>query len=149
MVLYIKDDGVTHINIYSKAKTDLGRYLSNFTQCGLLTEDGSFESIEGYWYWLSSKNDKLRSLHGWEAKHYGRSVGGKDWIDDADFKRKICLAIEYKIKTMPFELWTQFYSSDAPFKHYYVYNDKIVEPKEGKWIIDHITQVRGNNEVNG
>jgi len=148
MILYINDDGVTHINIYSKGKTQLGRYLSNFQQSYLLTEDGNFESIEGYWYWLSSKDDKLRYLYGWEAKQYGRHIGGKDWIEDSTFKRKICLAIDFKIKTMPFELWTEFYSSKIPFKHYYVYNNKIIEPKEGKWLIEYISQVRGNNETN-
>lgn len=45
-------DGIDHINIYSKAKTALGLFLSNFAQCDLETEDGEFSSIEAYWYWL-------------------------------------------------------------------------------------------------
>jgi hypothetical protein len=47
-----KKDGIEHINIYSKGRTALGIFLSNFTQCDLETEDGEFSSIEGYWYWL-------------------------------------------------------------------------------------------------
>lgn len=47
-----KKDGVDHINIYSKGKTSLGRFLSNFAQADIETEDGNFASIEGYWYWL-------------------------------------------------------------------------------------------------
>jgi hypothetical protein len=44
-----KDDGITHINIYSKGKTELGRWLSNFTYHPIETEDGKFDSVEGYW----------------------------------------------------------------------------------------------------
>lgn len=45
-------DGIDHINIYSKGRTALGRFLSNFAQAEIETEDGEFASIEGYWYWL-------------------------------------------------------------------------------------------------
>ena len=57
-------DGIDHINIYSKGKTSLGRWLSNFAKSPIETEDGHFDSIEGYWYWywLSSKDDTLRAL---------------------------------------------------------------------------------------
>ncbi len=48
-----KKDGVDHINIYSKGKTSLGRFLSNFVQADIETEDGDFASVEGYWYWLT------------------------------------------------------------------------------------------------
>ena len=36
-----KDDGITHINIYSQGKTQLGRFLSNFEPSPIETEDGS------------------------------------------------------------------------------------------------------------
>jgi len=46
-------DGVTHVNIYSKAKTELGRWLSNFAYAPIrITGHGRFASIEAYWYWL-------------------------------------------------------------------------------------------------
>jgi len=49
-------DGIDHINVYSKAKTDLGKFLSNFTYAKIKTQDGIFSSIEGYWYWLLSSD---------------------------------------------------------------------------------------------
>jgi len=62
------DDGLSHINIYSKGMTELGRLLSNFANTPVNTpQDGKFTSIEGYWYWLLGKNDNrevLRTLHG-------------------------------------------------------------------------------------
>lgn len=135
------EDGITHINIYSKAKTELGRFLSNFTQCKLNTEDGPFVSIEGYWYWLSCKDDNLRELYGWKAKSYGREFGGTDWCDDDEFKRKILNAIEYKVRHSD-EFYQEFVDSKLPFVHYYVYDGKVVEPKDGKWILNFLTEWR-------
>ena len=44
------EDGITHVNVYSRGLTTLGRWLSNFAHCPIETEDGPFASIEGYWY---------------------------------------------------------------------------------------------------
>lgn len=46
-------DGIDHINVYSKGKTALGRFLSNFAQVDLETKNGNFSSVEAYWYWLT------------------------------------------------------------------------------------------------
>lgn len=136
-------DGVTHINIYSKGKTELGKFLSNFTHSPFHhPTDGKFESIEGYWYWLSCKNDKLRDLYGFEAKKVGRELKGKDWVDSEEFRTKIKQAIIIKIMNMFYTNYNLFLNSTLPFTHYYVYENKIVEVREGKWIIDFITQTR-------
>jgi hypothetical protein len=47
-----KQDGINHINIYSKGKTELGRLLTNFARTPIETPFGHFESGEGYWFWL-------------------------------------------------------------------------------------------------
>ena len=47
-----KQDGISHVNIYSQGKTELGRMLSNFYHYQVITKDGNFTSVEGYWYWL-------------------------------------------------------------------------------------------------
>lgn len=141
------DDGKTHINIYSRASTELGRYLSNFTKCELKTEDGEFCSIEGYWYWLSTKDDTLRSLHGFHAKEYGRKIAGKDWLDDEVFKDKIKKALNYKILNMPEVLFFQFINSTVPFTHYYVYGNKIVNVEEADWILEHIEKRRIESRI--
>lgn len=137
-----KDDGVKHINIYSKGKTKLGKFLSNFTKAPFdHPEDGKFNSIEGYWYWLSAKDDTLRSTYGFQAKARGRELGGKDWIDTDEFKRKIKMAIRHKLHANP-EMRTEFKASTLPFMHYYVYGGKVVEPKEGAWLIEFFRQLR-------
>lgn len=136
-------DGLTHVNVYSQGKTELGRFLSNFAQSPIVTEDGSFASIEGYWYWLSCKDDRLRLLHGYSAKALGREVGGKDWMDDAEFKRKICSAIQFKMETPEAKdiLKRNSHLLHLPLEHYYVYGNKVIRPKEGKWIIDKLESI--------
>lgn len=68
------EDGISHINVYSKGRTGIGRFLSNFTFYPIHTVDGEFHSIEGYWYWLTCRDDRLRYLHGYEAKKLGRNT---------------------------------------------------------------------------
>ena len=49
----LEDDGITHINVYSKGATALGRALSNFARIPVMVvPNGRFESVEAYWYWL-------------------------------------------------------------------------------------------------
>lgn len=135
-----QDDGATHINIYSKAKTRLGFLMSNFTNLPIETSDGHFTSIEGYWYWLGLPEsnvgrESLRLLHGFEAKKQGRALKSKDWQDGTNFKNKILEALRIKVNTY-WELKDLLTKSTLPFTHYYVFSDKVITPKEGQWIID-------------
>lgn len=86
-----KTDGLDHINIYSKGKTILGKYLSHFTKVKIRTiYHGTFLSVEGYWYWLLTRNDNLRSLYGFEAKKVRResSLVFPDYDLTDEFKKK-------------------------------------------------------------
>jgi hypothetical protein len=141
MKLNPENDGIDHINVYSKGKTALGRFLTNFAHTPINCEDGHFESVEGYWYWLSVQDDDLRKVHGWEAKRLGRLLEAQDWVDDEEFKRKILSAIEMKIRLSD-EFYTTFKDSTLPFVHYYVYDHNIVKPKEGKWIMTFLESFR-------
>ncbi len=130
-------DGIDHINVYSKGKTDLGRFLTNFSESKIETEDGQFMSIEGYWYWLSCKDDALRGLSGYQAKARGREMGGKDWLSSIEFKTKILKAIDIKLENNP-DYLNALKNLKLPLKHYYVYGNKIIEPKDGSWILNHL-----------
>ena len=133
-------DGKTYINVYSNGRDPLGRFLSNFTRHPIETEDGRFDSIEGYWYFLSCGDEALRKMSGIQAKNYGRKVGAKDWLEEKEFKRKICSAIKTKILTSNFK--NRFINSFQPFDHFYVYSGKIVRPSEGRWIIEFLEEFR-------
>lgn len=141
------EDGVSHINVYSKAKTQLGRQLSNFAHLPIVLEDdGEFASIEAYWYWLGTNHldrDKLRPLYGFQAKALGREFNAQDWHeDDPQFIDKIKIALTVKLQTYPVLLEVLRALKDLPLKHYYVYGDKAVEPKDGRWIMEHMNSLR-------
>lgn len=99
------EDGVTHLNAYSGAKTELGRFLSNFAYCPIETEDGRFNSVEGYWGWLSIPEDnprreELRGLSGFAAKQRTKellSTGRRRF--ETRFSEKIAAAIHAKFQT--------------------------------------------------
>lgn len=136
-------DGKTHINVYSKGRTKLGRMLSNFYHAEFtIPNDGTFQSIEGYWYWLSCKNDKLRTLHGYEAKRQGRILRAEDWLENPEFKNKIRQAILNKITQNP-DIAKALKASELMLTHYYVdqQNNPIVV-NEADWMLEFIEEVR-------
>lgn len=69
----ITDDGITHINVYSKGKTELGRLLSNFSHTPFYGNDILFNSVEGWWQWFTTgkEYDYLKYLYGFKAKKRG------------------------------------------------------------------------------
>ncbi len=136
------DDGKTHINVYSQGATKLGRFLSNFTRSPIVTEDGPFASIESLWYWLSCRDDRLRTTWGFEAKRLGRELRAQDWLEDEVFKDKIRKAILIKIESFP-KFKEMLVASDKPLTHYYVYNGRVTEVPEADWILDWLEFLRG------
>jgi len=138
-----KYDGIDHINVYSKGKTQLGRWLTNFAHTPFYhIYHGQFQSVEGYWYWLSTNDDKLRELHGWQAKKYGKSVRGKDWPEDVNFQNHIKVALYCKIVQNE-KIKQEFFKNDLPLDHYYVYGDRVVSVPEGRWILETLESIKG------
>lgn len=143
-----KDDGITHINIYSKGETSLGQMLSNFYNniSDIKTKDGKFKSVEGYWYWLSIECDLkdkeiLRTVYGFNAKKVGKQLVDKfgKRFDD-DFENKIIRAIWDKVKQHTL-LFDEKYR-DLPFEHYYNYGGKIYDVKDKYlWMIGAIEKM--------
>lgn len=133
-------DGVDHINVYSGGKTELGRFLSNFSYYPIMTEDGHFDSIEGYWYWLSCRDDRLRKVSGYRAKQLGRALLGLDWFDSEEFKSKICKAIGLKLCSSKYI--DEFKMSSLPFTHYYCYGARIIDVPDSHWILKYLEDLR-------
>lgn len=140
-----ENDGVDHINIYSKGKTTLGRFLTNFAYSPIDTEDGKFNSIEGYWYFLGCGDESLRKLSGFLAKKVGRDNGSPDWQDTEVFKRKILDAIDNKLQRNS-QMKDLLIDCKLPLVHYYVYGNKVVCPKDGQWILDHLKSYQSAKE---
>lgn len=147
------EDGKDFINVYSKGLTPLGRFLSNFEKCVLDLPEGRFSSVEGYWYYLNCFSytlgrEKLKELHGFKAKEYGRSLTKKEWNDDPEFKTKILFAIFQKLLKNPF-MFEKLKACELPLVHYYVHGGKRIEPSEGKWILDFLNGFRRKQCITG
>ena len=136
-------DGIDHINVYSKGRTQLGRWMSNFTESPFKSPNhGYFSSIEGYWYWLKTglKHDNLRGLSGYEAKKVGRLYQPVP-IDEDAFKE--CIKEAMIMKTISDDLHRNLLAtSTLPFIHYYVKNGVVI-PKDGSiWQMDEWENIR-------
>lgn len=134
------NDGIDHVNIYSQGKTELGNWLSNFSYSPInIPEHGLFKSIEGYWYWLGTKDDSLRYLIGYQAKKKGKKLKCIEICND-EFIGFIKKAIDIKIKSDT-RMMEQLIISELPFTHYYVFGG--VKREAGyEWIVEHIEDRR-------
>lgn len=141
------NDGVTHINVYSMGKTELGKLLSNFAHTPFkLDKLGEFASVEGFWYWYfsNSGNNDLRKLHGTQAKFLGQRLmeGKTPEILEID-EQVIIAAIYTKLNQNPY-IVEMLIQNDLPLAHYYVNseNGSIIYKDEYIWITDAIERYR-------
>ena len=140
-----KLDGIEHINIYSKGKTEIGRLLTNFAHTPFIhPEYGRFESVEGFWYWLRNgkQHEELRSMYGFKAKEYGKQF---ESIDCSTFQEDVKEAIRCKLRQNR-KILQMLVDSTLPLEHYYWYGDinnpKVYNLPQYKWIIDEIERIR-------
>ena len=141
---YPTNDGIDHINVYSQGETTLGMLLSNFARTPFTCEDGRFESVEGYWYWLAvvdkQEREVLRTLYGHEAKKVGKFLLTDTFGPGVPtFKLKICKAIRAKLEANGID--KMLAASDLPLVHYYVYGGKKVDAGYS-WIMVFLERLR-------
>lgn len=129
-----EEDGVTHINIYSKGKTELGRWMSNWAYSPFYHPiHGSFDSIEGFWYWLGTQNDLLRTVHGYRAKEIGQAVDRTLVWEKKNFEKEVLYALKLKVEANP-KMEDALRDSHLYLTHYYDYNGRIIELPQFEWI---------------
>ena len=139
-------EGIDHINMYSKSTIPYGRMLSNFHEFPIMTKDGEFKSVEGYWWWLSieecPEREALRYLHGYKAVQTGKELLGEHLRAMVpDFEHRIQLAIWYKMRRNHNLYKTEY--DNLPIVHYYVYGDKIIDKTlTYKWLMDSVNKMR-------
>lgn len=137
------EDGVTHINIYSKGATELGRLLTNFAYTPFNHDIfGQFASVEGFWYFVKTgfKHDHLRDLHGVAAKKEGKQLEAAHF---PYFQQAILSAIRCKMRQP--KLLQLLAESTLPFEHYYYGtpdNAKVIELPQYQWIVDEFERIR-------
>lgn len=137
-----ENDGKTHINVYSRGATAIGRALSHFYQAPFQhPELGYFCSVEGLWYYLKTLDESLRDLAGFEAKKIGRELPIVQVLPPAEFQRLINLGNEAKIQQNP-EILEALGATSLPLTHYYVTKGYGAKPAESEWILAHLEMVR-------
>ena len=148
IILNPLEDGVTHINVYSRGNTLVGRELSNMATLPIKhPEHGHFDTIEGLWWWLSTgkKDDYFRTCKGFDARKNGSKMERRII---QDFREEIKKAIAIKLTTYP-RVLARLLGSDLPLTHYYVYGKEtenpLVRAANGSiWVIRWLEQVRAS-----
>ncbi|ATN92890.1 hypothetical protein QGX11_gp127 [Pseudomonas phage PPSC2] len=140
MIYYPERDGVDHVNVYSKGRTELGQLLTNFADTPFRhPEHGWFRTVEGFWYWLKTgmQYEQLRNVSGWEAK-----MLGKKWpsVELEHFDQKIKTALRAKLVQHP-NILTMLIDNELPLAHYYVMQGRIKQAGY-EWINEYYMQVR-------
>lgn len=144
----VNQDGISYINMYSKAKTAFGRMLSDFYHFPIHTDDGDFQSVEAYWYYLSLPEsvdrDSIRRLYGYRAKQKGRELralaGEENLLFDDRFEEKILSAIRQKIQANR-SLFKESYRN-LPIIHYYVFDGRAFDVTgDFPWLVNGIADI--------
>lgn len=150
-----KNDGIDHINAYSKSLCELGRLLTNFAHTPFEhPQYGRFESVEGAWYFgkLGFVNDEFKKVHGYNAKKLGQKMtkslyGGEEEPPLPDhFKNFIKECISCKLR-QNVDLLNKLVSTNVPIVHYYFYGDPNQDPvvknlDKYNWVTGHIEEIR-------
>jgi len=157
-------DGVTHVNIYSKSKTKLGRSLSHFSNFSFEINNMKFENFEGYYFYILLKEyfkkfdykvpkyftTFLQTYQGSEIRKTVLEFIKINKIKQNElikiknseiFKSQIIQGLKERLKQNKI-LLQMLKENDLPFKHYYVYGDKIIDKNDGfEYIIEFYNKV--------
>jgi len=138
-----ENDGIDHINIWVRGKTELGRMLAHFYESPFEHPFyGSFNSMEGFWHFIRNKehDDRLRSLSGMAAKNLGKE---QNCCRIENFTEIINAANYYKIEQNA-RLKEMFVESTLPFTMYYLFtpkgdaeghSDQVITNASHNWIV--------------
>ena len=151
------EDGITHINMYSKGKTKLGRMLTNMSNIEfkviLNKKEVTFKSLEGYWYFLQiyfltkKINYDFVDIDCFEAK-----IKGKEILANIDrgmteetyerFKGYIIKGLQSKLKKNS-EIYTLISENNLKFAHYYYYgNGEFTQTlPQYNWIVEAVEKI--------
>ncbi len=131
-------DGVDHINIWNKGKTELGRFLNQTSRSDFVhPEYGPFHSVMGFWHWIKSydRDDNYRYLSGGRIKKYATENPGGETFFIKDYQ-EVLLAANYEKIMQKEEMKKLFVESTLPFDHYYLFGDSnvLVKPFGREWV---------------
>lgn len=137
----LQDDGITHINIWSKGNTELGKMLSHFYHAPFKHPYfGNFNCMEGFWHYIASheRPDIFRILNGIKSKLKSQEMRKQKVLTKrhlVNFPQIILDANFHKIVAHP-EIQKLLVESTLPFEHYYVYGkgNVVILPHGSDWL---------------
>jgi predicted NAD-dependent protein-ADP-ribosyltransferase YbiA (DUF1768 family) len=152
-------DGIDHVNVYSRAKTEGGRLLSNFAHTPFTLYGIRFESVEGFYQSMLFDEDQVRAViagtFGNEAKSWGKKSPKREgdavrtWdgrvveFKGEEFHEEIEKAIREKTQQNPSVAAALIATGDLPLTHYYVMWGRPIAPKgETAWLETLLTSLR-------
>lgn len=142
-----ENDGIDHINVYSKSRSKLGRSLSNFAHTPITLQDNYFESVESWWYWTKMININKTTLFpvfsdeqlfeittkvGKDAKSYFRELYPDDSGSFNPTKEELKIAYKQKLIQHP-EIKDLLLLNKLPISHYYMMFDKQISADSTLW----------------
>lgn len=162
-----REDGITHINVFSKSRSKLGRMLSNFARTPITTETDKFATVESWWYWTKMNNIntscivplftdeqliEIKDKIGKEAKDYFRALYKNDSSEFSPTKEQLKETYKLKLEQHP-EVKELLLKNTLPLAHYYMMFNKKVSADSTLWtalLWDEIKdEYNGNTENKG
>lgn len=131
-----EQDGITHINVYSRGNESLGRALSNISECNIEHPFyGHFRTLEGLWFFMKTghQHDKFRILKGMAARQEGKDM---ESVHFPLFNKMFKLGMLEKLERNP-QLQKQLVENELPLAHYYVYGKKVIPQTHHQWQLDY------------
>lgn len=139
-------DGTKWINCYSRGQTPLGRDLTNLSDIGFThPEYGQFNSMEGYWHWVSTgcKHPAFKTLRAWEAKERSRNTSLYPKVRVSNFEELIRTGLHLKLEQNPI-LANRLGECTLPLAHYYAYPGNVLDiPKNQIFWLESLEELRG------
>ena len=136
-----KNDGIDHINVYSRGATALGRALSNLSDCNIEHPYfGHFRTLEGLWFYMKTgfKDDSFRIVKGMTARDQGKRMPSDYY---PLFSKMFKLGMLEKLERNP-QLQRDLIENELPLAHYYVYHTKVIIQDRHQWQLDYWALLR-------
>lgn len=136
-------DGIDHINIWEKADTELGRFLSHGSNNDFNhSQLGRFNNMEALWHYVQSeeRDDRIRNMRGRYLKNFSRQLTP---LRVSNFKAIIMDSNYQRIRQYE-PMVELIVATDLPFDCYYVNHDSKlrIRPVFFKWLILGFEEIR-------
>lgn len=129
------EDGVSHVNVFTRGRAKLGRDLSNFQECNIEHPYyGRFRTLEGLWHFLKTgcSENLFRVLNGHDARKRGKEL---PTVHYTLFTKMFKLGMLEKLAKNT-HLQRELIANTLPLVHYYNFGGGIVVPERHEWQIE-------------